>query len=982
MSTTSEVPPYGRSSSDQPPPPEPNVLFDAHLRLLSESYLNFFLERKRVEEIYIDNLLRLHHKFRSIDFNFDERAEIKPSLRSVWNEVRDDVEREAGARGAFLNTLNTDVINPIITFKETQDRIRKRIREDLKSAVEAHNEYITDTYPKLKRSYLKKSAEVEEMKATNASAPAQSPTVSTDHHHHHSHSSSKQILQPPYRPIVTAPQPLRPLDRRPSGSVPATRQRSPSSSTALQDLAHQGKKQFNQIVMGFLDKGNGKDTRSDIALRTVRAKREAEEADKEYRKAVHWLETLRLRRTKILESGYKSWETLLRESSETMKVVLIKYTDNLIATTVSQTQLHSRARKLIDTINPEKDASSVALKIPVLLANATPQPSFYYNYTVGECRDLIFGVSLVDYATSRGLQDGDVPKIVKLCIKEIEARGMEAEGIYRVSGRHAAVQELQHKIERNEAAFQFNPTYDDVYAISSLLKLYLRELPEPVFKFPLQERIQHTGELEEHIANNFQLLRSKIRRLPPVHQATLKAIVEHLARVASQSEKNKMDPRNLAIVFGSVIFGEDEMPKGGDLLSVQSWKDTLMEDLINNAFILFQTTNSPPLPPAPLNEQPASITYGSSHTKVNSMPPSGPVRRNAINIGSMGPPHDTQSPHFDGPRSADDFTPQLPPRPANSIHPSLRAGPLPSPPIRNSLPPPPRQGLVFDDDTAPNLSNIITPTASRSSNLLTTTTASSTQASLPHDPPPASPTKSFFVRSGRREGSGSSARTDSPGPSPSQSQSPQYAFPSLKPPPLPLQDAASVTPPGLALTSPWSDRFSPDPHLQYLRSQTPLDSQSLMSTSSPDPSIMAMTRDGSEDGQSSLFSTSVSAPTGENSPEMKIAQPPHLFDSDIDHPSSADTSFESAASGLAYPTSAYEATGPTQHGSGVVTIANPSLRTVSVEGDIPSIPSPASPAFSIPPSPSAIHSSMSLEKVTLPPPPPSKDEIRGSQNQP
>jgi hypothetical protein len=68
------------------------------------------------------------------------------------------------------------------------------------------------------------------------------------------------------------------------------------------------------------------------------------------------------------------------------------------------------------------------------------------------------------------------------------------------------------------------------------------------------------------------LLRSKMRRLPPVHQATLRAIVEHLARVISSSEKNKMDARNIAISLGSVIFGEDEMPKGGDLLSVQTWR--------------------------------------------------------------------------------------------------------------------------------------------------------------------------------------------------------------------------------------------------------------------------------------------------------------------------------------------------------------------------------------------------------------------------
>lgn len=76
----------------------------------------------------------------------------------------------------------------------------------------------------------------------------------------------------------------------------------------------------------FLEKGAKDNGRSDNALRTVRAKREADEAgmyavcliityaergpvlhslDKEYRKGVHWLETLRLRRIKILESGYQ-----------------------------------------------------------------------------------------------------------------------------------------------------------------------------------------------------------------------------------------------------------------------------------------------------------------------------------------------------------------------------------------------------------------------------------------------------------------------------------------------------------------------------------------------------------------------------------------------------------------------------------------------------------------------------------------------------
>lgn len=85
--------------------------------------------------------------------------------------------------------------------------------------------------------------------------------------------------------------------------------------------------------------------------------------------------------------------------------------------------------------------------------------------------------------------------------------------------------------------------------------------------------------LEGHAQNNFLFLRGKIRRLPPIHQAALKVIVEHLARVAANCDKNKMDVKNLAIIFGGFIFGEDEVPKTADLLTMQSWKVIYFLDL-------------------------------------------------------------------------------------------------------------------------------------------------------------------------------------------------------------------------------------------------------------------------------------------------------------------------------------------------------------------------------------------------------------------
>ncbi|KAF9569859.1 RhoGAP-domain-containing protein [Agrocybe pediades] len=650
-----QVPQSSRSSFSDPPSATqgPIPLFDTHLRYVTDLYLSFFQERKRIEETFVDSLRKLHRRIKQADANLGERGDLN-TARSVWAEVVENVDREAQARQALCATLSSDVIIPLTTLKDTQERTRKRIKEDLKESTLAYNEYAESMLPKLKTRYAKKYSEVEEQKraALNVplTSPGLSPTLSADQYI----SGSKGNPTMPSRPIVTSPQPLRALDRRPSGSVPTGRNRSPSSSTPFSDLAHQGKKQLNQLI-GFLDKGgSAKDTiggRENQALKTVRAKRDAEEADREYRKGVHWLETLRLRRTKILESGYKSLEMFVEESSTTLKLVLVKYADNMTATSSTQTQLSSHMRSVIDRISVEKDLAKLKTYIPRSLASAIPDPILYEHGLVGECNDLIFGFSLVDYATAKGLQEGEIPKIIRICIEEIDKRGLESEGIYRVSGRHAIVQSLQHEIERDESAFQFSPK-DDIYAVASLLKLYLRELPEPVFRFPLQDRIQHSEDREEHIANNFMLLRSKIRRLPPVHQATLKAIIEHLARVISKSSKNKMDAKNIAIVFGGVIFGEDEIPKGGDLLTVQASKDTVMEDLVLYAHILYDhdvAQSSPPLPPTPAGEK-AKVSYGSKTTKVASVPPSDALQ--------TSPSHD--------------FTPRLPPRPNNSIHPSSR----------------------------------------------------------------------------------------------------------------------------------------------------------------------------------------------------------------------------------------------------------------------------------------------------------------------
>ena len=98
-----------------------------------------------------------------------------------------------------------------------------------------------------------------------------------------------------------------------------------------------------------------------------------------------------------------------------------------------------------------------------------------------------------------------------------------------------------------------------------------------------------------------------------------------------------------------------------------------MENLIDNAHTLFDERlppSSPPLPPAPTGEPIPVINYGSLHTKVE-LPPL-PQSGEALGV---------------------DFTPQLPARPAGSIHPSTRSKPPMSPSRPSADPSPSAQSI-------------------------------------------------------------------------------------------------------------------------------------------------------------------------------------------------------------------------------------------------------------------------------------------------
>jgi hypothetical protein len=63
--------------------------------------------------------------------------------------------------------------------------------------------------------------------------------------------------------------------------------------------------------------------------------------------------------------------------------------------------------------------------------------------------------------------------------------------------------------------------------------------------------------LASYTENNLSYFRSKIRELHPVQRASLGALLQHLLRVASHSEKNEMTVTALATHFSHAIFRGD-----------------------------------------------------------------------------------------------------------------------------------------------------------------------------------------------------------------------------------------------------------------------------------------------------------------------------------------------------------------------------------------------------------------------------------------
>ncbi|XP_037028981.1 rho GTPase-activating protein 100F isoform X3 [Bradysia coprophila] len=161
-----------------------------------------------------------------------------------------------------------------------------------------------------------------------------------------------------------------------------------------------------------------------------------------------------------------------------------------------------------------------------------------------------------------------VPIVLRRCVEEIERRGLDIIGLYRLCGSATKKRLLREAFERNCRAVELSPDHvPDINVITGVLKDYLRELPEPLFTRCLfQMTVDALGVcLPDDPEGNAKLMLSILDCLPRANRATLVFLLDHLSLVVSASERNKMSAQALATVMGPPLMLHSAVAPGKEV---------------------------------------------------------------------------------------------------------------------------------------------------------------------------------------------------------------------------------------------------------------------------------------------------------------------------------------------------------------------------------------------------------------------------------
>ncbi|XP_065809719.1 rho GTPase-activating protein 12-like isoform X4 [Labrus bergylta] len=180
----------------------------------------------------------------------------------------------------------------------------------------------------------------------------------------------------------------------------------------------------------------------------------------------------------------------------------------------------------------------------------TRRPTLQAVRDKGYIKDQVFGCSLSDLCHRESVT---VPSFVRMCIDHVENTGLCVDGLYRVSGNLAVIQKLRFAVNHDEKVNLVDSKWEDIHVTTGALKMYFRELPEPLFTYALFHDFVSSIKLSEY-KHRVQSIKDLVRALPKPNHDTMQTLFKHLRRVIDHGEENRMTTQSVAIVFGPTLL--------------------------------------------------------------------------------------------------------------------------------------------------------------------------------------------------------------------------------------------------------------------------------------------------------------------------------------------------------------------------------------------------------------------------------------------
>ncbi|XP_062284694.1 rho GTPase-activating protein 12-like [Scomber scombrus] len=180
----------------------------------------------------------------------------------------------------------------------------------------------------------------------------------------------------------------------------------------------------------------------------------------------------------------------------------------------------------------------------------TRRPTLQAVRDKGYIKDQVFGCSLSSLCHR---ENSTVPSFVRTCIDHVENNSLCVDGLYRVSGNLAVIQKLRFAVNHDERVNLADSKWEDIHVTTGALKMYFRELPEPLFSFALFHDFVSAIKNPDY-KQRVHSIKELVRQLPKPNHDTMQALFKHLRRVIDHGEENRMTTQSVAIVFGPTLL--------------------------------------------------------------------------------------------------------------------------------------------------------------------------------------------------------------------------------------------------------------------------------------------------------------------------------------------------------------------------------------------------------------------------------------------